>query len=353
MIQEINMTRIFLMAMFLGLYSEAFAWEVEAPDKATPEKPAKELSASFTSIPTVIRLNLGMLKALSQHEFNVAIKNQSESAFKPEHVVTSCSCAAATVSKEVVAPNEVIDLRLKIAVPNTKGKFKRQVVIAEGTEHRLDLYLEGEVELAFVANSEEFVVSEVDRNFVLEVRSNEDIEKESFNVQPVTPSLEVESVDWEGTKCNIHFSVTGSFTQTLATVVVSATSVDGDPLIQHLPIRLREHQKVHLKPRVLRFKKKGDQWECNIFLYGNQKDLESTDLSGVHFVFGESSESLETHEKLSLEPVKIQSSELVDHGLAAVIAVRRDAAPNKRSFVRVSLEQGDWLDDVYITIFED
>lgn len=342
-----------VVAISLGLCSQALPLEVEAPDKAVSEKPARELSATFTSVPAVIRFNLGTMKARSQHEFQVAIKNESKSPFMPERVVSSCSCAAATVSKEIVEPDEDINLRLKIAVPNKKGNFKRQVVIVEGTQHRLDLYLEGDVEMPFAVNSEEFVVSEVARTFVLEVRSSEDIDKESFKVQPVTPGLEVERVEWQGTKCSIRMAVTGSFTQTLATVVVSATTVDGESLDQHMPIRLREHQKVQLKPRVLRFKKKGDQWGCNIFFYGDRKDLGSIDLSRLQFVFGDSTESLESLDNLSLEPVKVLESELVDHGLAAAIAVRRDAAPKKRSFVRVSLEQGDWLDEMYIAMFEE
>lgn len=110
------------------------------------------------------------------------------------------------ISTSKIQPGQELEVRLRIAAPNSEGDFRRQVTVSGSGQKRIDILLEGQVEMPFSSRSTDFAISKADRSFVLSLTSNEGaVEKGSLSVLCAAAGVSLETTEVDGKMLKIAF----------------------------------------------------------------------------------------------------------------------------------------------------
>jgi hypothetical protein len=313
-----------------------------------------ELVASFNSLPSTIRLKIGTLKAREVREFLVRARNETDAEFIAKDVTSSCSCAAASVGKSQTLPGGDVEVRIRIAVPNSEGVFRRQVAVKGNNEERIDFLLEGDVEMPFSIATSAFAISDTDRLIAFSLTSNEGMLKnESLNVACVTQGIRLKTAECQGETCKIELLVDESYRSSVATMVLSARLIDDRPVEQQFVLRIREKQNFQLKPRVLRFSESAGRLKCSFFIYGEKEELEQLLLSKVEVYVAESESDVRgLDDRSKMQKLEVTDIETTEYGIAGTFVAERRLTEKARCFVRLAIDSGAFLDERYVVFYE-
>lgn len=323
---------------------------------APPEEGGAKIldrDVEFLAVPTQVKIQLGKVSASEVYEIKLKARNRSGDSFKPNEVVSSCSCAAAVVSKDEIAAGDVVDVKIRLAVPKVEGEFRRQVRLVESLDRRIDILMEGVSEAGFECSTKEFVVDSLTDSLIFTVKPRRDAIKDgTFELEVVSGGVSQKRVTWSDGQARVMLKLSEAYSSNTVTIVVKGES-EGRRLSQEFELSVRERRRLLMKPKHLKFEEVNGQLVCKFFIYGEMSDLAGIDLSKARIVVSSEASTLvgvaPKGEEISLSVSDLEKSE---HGIAGLLVAETAHSKGARAFGRICFGSGAFLDQTVVVTFD-